>query len=80
MRRPATDWVTLEEAAHILEDANVLVTAETIGRWARAGRLSSIKPGGRRYVRRVEVRAMLRPATRVRVRDVQPVLFEDLAD
>ncbi len=80
MRRPATDWVTLEEAAAILADANVVVTPETIGRWARSGRLSSIKPGGRRYVRRAEVRAMLRPSTRVRVEDVQPVLFEDLVD
>jgi hypothetical protein len=80
MRRAAADWVTLEEAARILADANVVVTAETVGRWARTGRLSSIKPGGRRYVRRAEVRAMLRPATRVRVEDVQPVLFEELAD
>jgi hypothetical protein len=80
MRRPATDWVTLEEAAAILADANVVVTPETIGRWARTGKLSSIKPGGRRYVRRAEVRAMLRPSARVHVEDVQPVLFEDLLD
>jgi excisionase family DNA binding protein len=72
------DWVTLTEASEILAAANVTVTPETIGRWARTGRISSIKPGGRRYVRRAEVRALLKPATRVRLEDVQPVLFDDL--
>jgi hypothetical protein len=80
MARAASDWVTLDEAAEILAAANVVVRPETIGRWARAGRLSSIKPGGRRYVRRAELRAMLRPATRVRIEDIQPVLFEELVD
>jgi hypothetical protein len=78
--RAASDWVTLDEAAEILASANVVVRPATIGRWARSGRLSSIKPGGRRYVRRAEVRAMLRPPTRVRLEDIQPVLFEELVD
>jgi hypothetical protein len=78
--RAASDWVTLDEAAEILASANVVVRPATIGRWARSGRLSSIKPGGRRYVRRAEVRAMLRPPTRVRLEDIQPVLFEELGD
>lgn len=78
MAKSAADWVTLAEASEILAAANVTVTPETIGRWARTGRISSIKPGGRRYVRRAEVRALLRPAARVRLEDVQPVLFDDL--
>jgi len=76
--RAAADWVTLVEASEIMAAANVAVTPETIGRWARTGRISSIKPGGRRYVRRAEVRALLKPAARVRLGDVQPVLFDDL--
>ena len=78
MPRAMADWVTLAEAAEILAATNVAVTPATIGRWARAGRISSIKPGGRRYVRRAEVRALLKPAPRVRLEDVQPVLFDDL--
>ncbi len=78
MSRTAADWVTLAEASDILAAANVAVRPETIGRWARAGRMSSIKPGGRRYVRRAEVRALLKPRGRVRAEDVQPVLFDDL--
>jgi excisionase family DNA binding protein len=74
------DWVTLTEASEILAAANVAVTPETIGRWARTGRISSIKPGGRRYVRRAEVRALLKPPARVHLEDVQPVLFDDLTD
>ena len=74
----ATDWITLAEAADILAAANVHFTRGTIGGWARAGRLQSIKLGGRRFVRRGEVKALLAAPRRVRVEDVQPVLFEDL--
>jgi hypothetical protein len=75
---PATDWITLAEAVDILAAANIHFTAGTIGGWARAGRLQSIKLGGRRFVRRGEVRALLAGPRRVRATDVQPVLFEDL--
>lgn len=74
----STDWITLAEAAEILAAVNVHFTRATIGAWARAGRLQSIKLGGRRFVRRGEVRALVAAPRRVRVDDVQPVLFEDL--
>jgi hypothetical protein len=75
----AADWITLGEAAEILAAANVRFRPETIGAWARSGRLSSIKLGGRRFVRRGEVRALVAAPRRVRVEDVQPGLFEDLS-
>jgi hypothetical protein len=78
MSRPPSDWITLAEAVQILSDANVRLRPETIGRWAREGRLQTLKLGGRRYIRRVEVRALLRPRRRVAAEDVQPRLFEDL--
>jgi hypothetical protein len=74
----STDWITLAEAAEILAAANIHFTPATIGGWARAGRLQSIKLGGRRFVRRGEVRALVAGPRRVRIEDVQPVLFEDL--
>jgi hypothetical protein len=74
----AADWITLSEAAEILEAANIHFRPETIGAWARAGRLSSIKLGGRRFVRRGEVKALLAAPRRVRAEDLQPTLFEDL--
>lgn len=74
----ATDWITLAEAADILAAANIHFTTGTIGGWARAGRLQSIKLGGRRFVRRGEVRALVAAPRRVRAEDVQPVLFEEL--
>ena len=74
----ATDWITLAEAAEVLAAANIHFTPATIGGWARAGRLQSIKLGGRRFVRRGEVRALIASPRRVRAEDVQPVLFEDL--
>ena len=74
MSRPPSDWITLGEAGQILADANVHLRPETIGRWARGGRLQTLKLGGRRYVRR----ALLRPRRRVAAEDVQSRLFEDL--
>lgn len=74
----AADWITLSEAAEILAAANVHFRAETIGAWARTGRLSSIKLGGRRFVRRGEVRALVAAPRRVHAEDIQPGLFEDL--
>jgi hypothetical protein len=74
----AADWITLAEASEILAAANVHFRPSTIGAWARTGRLSSIKLGGRRYVRRGEVRALINPPRRVKAEDLQPALFEDL--
>ena len=74
----AADWITLNEAAEILAAANVRFRPATIGAWARSGRLSSIKLGGRRYVRRGEVRALVTAPRRVHAEDVQPGLFEDM--
>jgi hypothetical protein len=76
----ATDWITLTEAAEILRAANVHFRPSTIGSWARSGRLQSIKLGGRRFVRRGEVRALVAAPRRVRATDLQPRLFEDLGD
>jgi hypothetical protein len=74
----AADWISLAEAAEILEAANVRFKPATIGSWARAGRLQRIKLGGRRFVRRGEVRALLTPPRRVRAEDLQPSLFEEI--
>ncbi len=72
-----SDWITLHEAAAILAGANVHFRPATIGAWARTGRLQSIKLGGRRFVRRAEVRALISPPRRVRAEDIQVRLFED---
>ncbi len=74
----ASDWITLAEAAEILRAANVHFRPATIGAWARDGRLQSIKLGGRRFVRRGEVRALVTPRRRVNAAELQPRLFEDL--
>jgi len=74
----AADWITLVEAAEILAAANVRFTPATIGGWARSGRLQSIKLGGRRFVRRGEIRALIAAPRRVRAGDLQPGLFENL--
>lgn len=76
----AADWITLSEAQAILAAANVHFATSTIGGWARVGRLQSIKLGGRRYVRRGEIRALIAPPRRVPVDAVQPALFEELRD
>jgi hypothetical protein len=74
----ASDWITLVEAAEILAAANIRFRPETIGNWARTGKLQSIKLGGRRFVRRGEVRALVAGPRRVRAEDLQPSLFEEL--
>ena len=76
----AADWITLSEAQEILAAANVHFTTSTIGGWARVGRLQSIKLGGRRYVRRGEIRALIASPRRVPADAVQPALFEELRD
>jgi hypothetical protein len=76
----AADWITIAEADEILAAANVHFSRATIAGWARVGRLQSIKLGGRRYVRRGEVRALIAAPRRLRTTDLQPGLFEDLRD
>lgn len=75
----AGDWITLDEAAEILAAANIRFKPATIGGWARSGRLSSIKLGGRRFVRRGEVKALVAAPRRVPADEIQPGLFEELS-
>jgi hypothetical protein len=74
----ASDWITLAEAADILAAANIHFRPETIGRWARRGRVQSIKLGGRRFVRRGEIRALITAPRRVPASALQVGLFEEL--
>jgi hypothetical protein len=74
----ASDWITLGEATEILAAANVHFRPSTIGGWARSGRLQSIKLGGRRYVRRGEIRALVAGPRRVPAEAIQSGLFEDV--
>ena len=63
----AADWISLAEAAEILEAANIHFKAVDDRRRGRgAGKLQSIKLGGRRFVRRGEVKALVAPPRRVR--------------
>lgn len=78
MASAVSDWISLSEAAAILEAANIHFRPSTIGAWARSGKLQSIKLGGRRFVRRGEVRALVAAPRRVRATDLQPSLFEEL--
>jgi len=80
MPKPPSDWISLAEAAEVLASSNVHFTPATVGRWARTGRLQSIKLGNRRFVRRAQVRSLVRPHGSVRDDDLQPGLFEDLED
>ncbi len=79
MPKPPSDWISLSEAAELLAAANVRFTPGTIGRWARTGHLQSIKLGNKRFVRRTQIRSLLRPHGSSHVDlDAQPVLFADL--
>jgi hypothetical protein len=80
MSKTPSDWISLSEAAELLASSNVRFTPGTIGRWARVGQLQSIKLGNRRFVRRAQVRSLLRPHGYVHEDDMQPGLFEDLED
>lgn len=76
----AADWISLSEAAAILAAANVRFTPATIGAWARAGRLQSIKLGGRRYVRRSQIKGLVAAPRQVRAETLPPGLFEGMLD
>jgi hypothetical protein len=78
MSPAASDWITLAEAAEILAAANIRFRKETIGNWARTGKLQSIKLGGRRFVRRGEVRALVAAPRRIHAEDLQASIFEEL--
>ena len=80
MAASSTDWISLAEAAEILRAANITFKPSTIGGWARTGKLQSIKLGGRRFVRRGEVRALVAGPRRVRADDLQPGLFGEVRD
>jgi excisionase family DNA binding protein len=82
MPRVPSDWISLTEAAQIFREAGVSVSRSTLARWARSGKMQSIQPGRTMYVRRAQVRSMLRPRKRggVNAVDVQPGLFEDLEE
>ena len=82
MPRVASDWISLSEAARIFADANVPISRSTLARWAHSGKLQSIQPGRNIYVRRAQVRSMLRPGKRrgVRAGDVQPGFFGELEE
>jgi hypothetical protein len=68
------------EAVGIFSDAGVKISRSTLARWAKDGKLQSIQPGRTIYVRRAQIRSMLRPKPRrgVKAADLQPGLFEDM--
>jgi excisionase family DNA binding protein len=81
MPRLASDWISLAEAAEIFAAANVPVSRSTLARWTRSGKLQSIRPGRLIYVRRAQIRSMLRPARRILPADsLQAGLFEDWSE
>jgi excisionase family DNA binding protein len=74
----ASDWISLTEAARIFAEANVPISRSTLARWAHSGKLQSIQPGRQIYVRRAQVRSMLRPGKRGIRADQMPGFFEDV--
>jgi len=78
MSKPPSDWISLSDAAEVLAASNVRFAPGTIGQWARKGRLQTVKVGHRRYVRRAQIRSLLRPEGSNQAAEPQPGLFEDL--
>jgi excisionase family DNA binding protein len=79
--RATSDWISLSEAARIFAESNVPISRSTLARWAHTGKLQSIQPGRQIYVRRAQVRALLRPSRRgVPASQLQAGFFEDLGD
>ena len=74
----ASDWISLAEAAEIFASAGIPISTSTLARWANDGKLQSVQPGRRIYVRRAQVRSMLTPRRRgVPADSIQGGLFED---
>jgi len=78
MPKPPSDWITLGEATELFAASNVQVSASTLRKWVAAGKLQSIRPGHRIYIRRGQVRALLTPRQPAMRLDDQPGLFEVL--
>jgi excisionase family DNA binding protein len=78
MPKPPSDWITLAEAAELFGASNVQVSPSTLRKWVAGGKLQSIRPGHRIYVRRGQVRALLTPRQPAMRVDDQPGLFEVL--
>jgi excisionase family DNA binding protein len=78
MPKPPSDWITLGEAAELFAASNVQISPSTLRKWVAAGKLQSIRPGHRIYVRRGQVRALLTPRQPAARLDDQPGLFEVL--
>jgi excisionase family DNA binding protein len=79
--RIASDWISLAEAAEIFGAAGVPISTSTLARWAKDGKLQSIRPGRRIYVRRAQVRALLTPRRKgVPAEALQAGLFEDWSE
>lgn len=79
MPRTASDWITLREAADIFAAANVSVSPSTLRRWVQKGKLQSIRPGQRIFVRRAQIRSLLQPRRRgVRADQLEVGLFEEM--
>lgn len=78
MPRIASDWISLSEAAEIFASAGITISTSTLARWAKDGKLQSVQPGKRIYVRKAQVRSMLTPKRRgVPADSIQAGLFED---
>jgi hypothetical protein len=76
--RTPSDWITLQEATAIFAAANVSISPSTLARWARDGKLQTIRIGRRIYVRRGQIRAALQPPRRgVPLRSLQGRLFDE---
>lgn len=60
---------------------NIAITADTLARWAKKGKLQSIRPGRLIYVRRAQIRSLLTPRRRgVPAEQMQSSLFLDWDD
>jgi hypothetical protein len=78
MPRPPSDWITLREAADMFAAGNIAISSDTLARWAKVGKLQSIRPGRLIYVRRAQIRSLLTPRRRgVPVEQLQSSLFQD---
>ena len=81
----ASDWITLAEAQEILATANIHFRAETIGAWARSGRLQSIRENPTHayrqlfdeWVRDFVLRLQTEPALKERGEEIKQYLLND---